>query len=63
MTRREKLQHAIDAQRRWIADHGGSEYGYVLRYGSGSDSTHYGEGGEMIYKADHDALLRLMGNL
>ena len=47
----------VTAQRAWIDEHGGGLAGYVARYGSISDPNHYGNGGEAIYQADHDALL------
>jgi hypothetical protein len=49
----------IAAQRQWIEDHGGSEAGYVARYGSIHTPERYGNGGEAIYKADLDELHRL----
>lgn len=45
-------QRAIHEQTEWIAEHGGSLMGYIARYGSVHDATHYGNGGEAIYAAD-----------
>ena len=45
-----------ETQRKWFADHGGSLYAYVERYGSVDDEECYGNGGESIYQADKDAL-------
>jgi hypothetical protein len=53
------LRARLDAQRRWVTEHGGDLQGYVERYGSGDDATHYGDGGEAIYAADIAALRRL----
>lgn len=43
------LQH-IREQERWIEEHGGSEAGYLARYGEA------GDGGAAIYAADRAAL-------
>jgi len=58
--KKQSLQSRIADQRKWIEEHGGNEYGYVQRYGSKHDDKHYGDGGEAIFKADHDALMRLL---
>ena len=54
---RETLVRRVAEQRRWIEQHGGDRLGYVARYGSASDPTHYGEGGEAIYEADRAELV------
>ena len=54
------LDGEIDRERKWIAEHGGDLAGYVKRYGTAADPVHYGNGGEAIYKADSDALARLV---
>ena len=46
----------IAEQEQWIKDHGGDVLGYIARYGSMHDEKHYGNGGELIYKADSDQL-------
>lgn len=48
----------IAAQRRWIADHGGDLAGYIAHYDSKHDPKYYGDGGEAIYSADINAMLR-----
>lgn len=55
---RDKL---IAEQRQWIEEHGGCLAGYVERYGSIHDPKHYGDGGEAIFQADYNTLLRLIG--
>ncbi len=42
---------AVQDQRRWIEDHGATEYGYLLTYG---------DGGQAIYAADVARLRALM---
>lgn len=60
MTKRDILVKQIAEQKKWIADHGGDETGYIIRYGDPSTTeTWYGEGGRAIYHADHNALLDL----
>lgn len=54
---RASLIAQIIAQQKWIAEHGSSLVGYIARYGS------YGNGGEAIYRADVDALLKLESSL
>jgi hypothetical protein len=49
----------IEEQQSWIDTHGGSEAGYISRYGSRMDDDYYGEGGEAIYAADTAELSRL----
>jgi hypothetical protein len=44
-------------QRLWIVEHGGNLTGYIARYGSRNDPTHFGNGGEAIFAADHAALV------
>lgn len=69
MARRTRLETAADAvneQRRWIAEHGGDEAGYVARYGDSgvdpalpaSEGGRDGLGGQAIYAADLAALAR-----
>jgi hypothetical protein len=53
------LRRQIEAQREWIAEHGGDEAGYVFHYGSKDSPSHYGDGGEAIYEADRGELTRL----
>lgn len=57
------IRKRIDAQRRWIDEHGGNLYQYVLRYGSAGNPMHYGNGGEAIYAADFNELQRLQSEL
>lgn len=58
-----ELQRRLTSQRQWIEDHGGSESGYIARYGSVSDPQHYGDGGEAIWAADSAALQALVEEL
>ena len=58
--RRITLQEAIEQQRKWIVDCGGSLAGYVKRYGAKDDPDKYGYGGEAIYEADMGELTRLI---
>lgn len=58
-SKRARLDRLIREQQRWLAEHGTTLYGYVQRYGSVHDPEHYGDGGEAIYHADHNALLAL----
>ena len=58
-SKREWLVAEIRSQQRWIREHGETLAGYVDHYGSKHDAEHYGDGGEAIYKADLEALLRL----
>jgi hypothetical protein len=53
------LNQRIEEQRQWIISHGGCEHGYVLRYGSKDDPTHFGDGGEPIFAADMGAMFTL----
>lgn len=53
------LLKAIREQELWIKDHGGSRAGYIARYGSVNDPEHYGDGGEAIFEADYNELVRL----
>ena len=53
------LLAAIEDQKRWIQEHGGSLAGYAMRYGSAQDPIHYGDGGEAIFAADMAGLRRL----
>ena len=50
-------------QRQWIDDHGGNVAGYIERYGqpcyNPNSPTWAGEGGEAIYRADVNELLRI----
>lgn len=63
------LRRRIADQRQWIADHGGSEAGYVATYGSTQDAPasdggkRYGDGGEAIYAADMAHLRQLEDRL
>lgn len=63
LTRAATLQRRIADQRRWIDEHGGSQAGYVARYGSRDDAQHYGDGGEAIYAADTAALRAMLGKV
>lgn len=47
-----KAWDKVREQRKWIEEHGGNLSGYIARYGSKYDSSHYGDGGEDIYAAD-----------
>ncbi len=58
-TKRAKLEKCIEEQQRWIAEHGGDEFGYVARYGAATDPDKYGDGGEAIFAADMGALIEL----
>jgi len=58
MTRRETAWRNLLEQALWIEDHGLTLSGYVARYGSKNDPEHYGNGGEAIYAADADELMR-----
>ena len=51
---------AVEQQRRWIVDCGGSLAGYIKRYGAKDDPCRYGDGGEAIYNADMAELTRLI---
>ncbi len=53
-----RLKKAVADAQRWFDDHGGCLAAYIERYGSADDATFYGNGGEAIYKADRDALMR-----
>ena len=55
-----KLEQRIADERKWIKECGETLAGYIARYGSKDDAEHYGDGGEAIYKADTDALARLI---
>ena len=55
-----RLEYWIAEERKWIKQCGESLTGYILNYGSAKDPHHYGDGGEAIYKADTDALARLI---
>jgi hypothetical protein len=46
------VQKELDAQRKWIEEHGGDLAGYRKRYGDIDQEYCYGDGGEAIYKAD-----------
>lgn len=59
MTRFERIAQEIADQEKWIEKHGGNLVGYVERYGSKHDPEHFGDGGEAIYKADVNELMRL----
>jgi hypothetical protein len=59
ISKSQKRQRQIDAQRQWIAEHGGTLAGYIERYGSKDDPQHDGDGGEAIYAADVAALVNL----
>ena len=58
--KRTKLVDAIEQQRKWIDDCGGTLAGYIKRYGSKDDPDKYGYGGEAIYNADMAELTRLI---
>lgn len=61
MNRRDRIdfyRKQVAAQRQWINEHGGNEAGYVELYGAASDPNKYGDGGEAIFKADSDALVK-----
>lgn len=60
MIKGDSLFERLAAQFQWIDKCGGDEAGYVKRYGAASDPQHYGSGGEAIFKADHDALIKLI---
>lgn len=57
----------LHSQRKWIEAHGGSESGYMARYGSKDNPDlarfpgvgYYGDGGEAIWAADKAALDRI----
>jgi hypothetical protein len=49
----------VREQEKWMEEHGGSQAGYVARYGSKDDADHYGDGGEAIWEADRVELLKL----
>lgn len=55
-------EEAVHEQRKWIAEHGRNEAGYVARYGSVSDheGLRFGDGGEAIYAADKAQLDKLI---
>ena len=55
-TKRARLQQQVEAQKRWIAEHGGNLAGYVERYGVPGHPDCYGNGGAAIYAADTAAL-------
>lgn len=55
-SRRDFYRRMIAEQQQWITEHGGTEFGYIQRYGSKDDPEHYGDGGELIYRADFNAL-------
>ncbi len=54
------IRKEIDEQLHWIEHHGGNLAGYIARYGSKDDSTHYGDGGEAIFAADTNSFFRLL---
>lgn len=58
IARRERALRKLAEERQWMEEHGGSETGYVHRYGSANDAEHYGDGGEAIFAADFAALKR-----
>jgi hypothetical protein len=58
MKRMEAVARAINEQRTWIEQCGGTLAGYVARYGSRDDAKHSGHGGEAIYSADMEELRR-----
>jgi hypothetical protein len=58
-TRAAKLLERLIEQRRFIYDHGGTREGYIATYGSAFAPDHYGDGGELIYDADLNAMLTL----
>jgi hypothetical protein len=55
----DKLELRIREERHWIDQHGGNLLGYISRYGASDDPNHYGDGGELIYRADVACLARL----
>ena len=59
MKKKREVQREVELQKEWIAGHGGDEAGYIARYGSAQDDEYFGNGGEAIFKADHDALVVL----
>lgn len=52
LTRLARLQLSLEAQHKWIEDHGGDLPGYIAQYGSVGEPDHYGDGAEAIYAAD-----------
>lgn len=57
------LNRLIAEQTTWINEHGGTEAGYIQRYGSDKDDEFYGNGGESIYAADYANLKTLITKL
>jgi len=57
------LVSEIDQQKRWIERCGGDLAGYVANYGSRDDEKHSGDGGEAIYAADAEHLVKLEAHL
>lgn len=53
------LDRLIEAQKKWLDDHGRDLTGYIKNYGSKDDRVHCGDGGEAIYRADLNELHRL----
>jgi hypothetical protein len=57
--KKRNIQIAIKAQKAWIEQNGGNVLGYVAKYGSITDPVYSGNGGEAIYTADMNELVRL----
>jgi hypothetical protein len=54
--RLQAAQQRVQAQLRWISEHGGDRAGYIALYGSATDHDRTGDGGEAIYTADRAVL-------
>jgi hypothetical protein len=58
-----RLREQVHEQRAWMNEHGRDLAGYVKHYGSKHDPDHYGDGGEAIYEADLDELVKRVQRL